>query len=145
MGADFYIVPNYIKTIEFLHYYWGFCIANWSWRHFCPHTFRFLIYPKIGKRIAHVTLWAFIVLFSVAIAFIAGYMQLEEDRAYHKECPVDIKNEKTGEVIKKGVDPYDCIPGHLKFLEVVRTMIIVFIPLYAVYMLASFHKILRMI
>lgn len=90
-------------------------------------------------------LWAFVFGFCLVIAFLASYIELEKDKAYKKMCPTDIIDEKTDELLKEGVNPYDCIPSHMIFLDTVRYTLIAVIPVYALAMLVSFHKILRMI
>lgn len=51
-------------------------------------------------------------------------------------CPIGCENI---------TDSYDCARNHLIFLDVVRIILIVLIPIFVVLMIASFHKILRMI
>ena len=51
-------------------------------------------------------------------------------------CPVGCQNI---------ADSYECAKNHLIFLDVVRIVLIVIIPIFVVFMIASFHKILRMI
>lgn len=78
-------------------------------------------------------LWTFIVGFCVALAFIGSYIEEEKGKVILKDCPEGI------------VDPYECTKTHLLFLDVVRWCLIGFIPIYVIVMIASFHKILRMI
>lgn len=88
----------------------------------------------LGKRIAHVMLWAFITGFCVAFAFITGYITYDADKVVAKECPPERPD-----------DVYDCARNQLVFLDTLWHILIVVIPLYAIIMIASFHKILRMI
>jgi hypothetical protein len=90
-------------------------------------------------------LWTFVFGFCVILAFIANYILLEESNAIAKECPGPITDPQTGVVLTPAPDPYSCIPAHLYFLETIRYIATYTIPVYVVLMIASFHKILRMI
>ncbi|CAD8057294.1 unnamed protein product [Paramecium sonneborni] len=87
----------------------------------------------LGKRIAHMMVWAFVTGFCVTMVFLSKYLDEEKGNTIQRDCPIDIQ------------DPYQCVAAHLYLLEITKQTLLYLIPVYVFFLIFCFHQILRMI